>query len=86
MWKIFSIGTISAIKRGAYYRPCCPDRGDNGAESPRTIEALSMECFGFFELEHHGGICRRSMESGELFISAFGDGGIRAYGRESLKH
>ena len=41
---------------------------------------------GFFAPEHHGVICRRTTENGDLFISGFADGGIKAYGRRFSKH
>ena len=52
-----------------------------GEDKPRTTVGLQTQCFGFCELERHGGICRHSTEAGRTRIAGFVDGETKASGR-----
>jgi hypothetical protein len=51
----------------------------------RILGNLSMRCFEFCELAHHGAICRPITATGTMSIAVFAAGEIRGYGKNCLK-
>ena len=57
-----------------------------GAESLGTIACLLTLSFGYCAPVPHGETCRRTTVTGKIPIDVSADGGIKAFGRNYLKH